>query len=313
MSPQRTASLEPLDVARSHALRVWREHHGLSQRQLAELLGVAQTTIYDWEAGRAPLDTGRERVIAMLTTFGWPVSAALAWRRRRLGLSLAAVGREVGCSGSHVRDLELGVSPLRGAEQERFDAAFQVLQDGYEARRDVHERISRWQQTLRARRLQAEVSQQRLARQLDVNVSTLGDWERLAATMPAHVVITAERILRTTTPDRHPPRIVGGPYAATEWGTGLRRRRNALGLSLGRLATTTQLQPATIGAWEHGRRRAPQRYADRVDRALARLEAERQARIADRSATGEEEDDDRGDVAAAAADDDGADLSRWAR
>ena len=59
-------------------LRSARRNAGLSQRQLARLLGVAQNTVSNWELGRAAIPRDRRGALAL-----------------RLGIPVAAVPREV--------------------------------------------------------------------------------------------------------------------------------------------------------------------------------------------------------------------------
>jgi transcriptional regulator with XRE-family HTH domain len=60
-----------MDTAGRRTIRQWRIENGLTQRQLAERLGVTHITIGNWESGRhAP---SAYQLVALGSVFGIPV------------------------------------------------------------------------------------------------------------------------------------------------------------------------------------------------------------------------------------------------
>lgn len=70
----------PSEVTRYVGARIarLREREGLSQRDLAKLLGVSQATLANWELGRHEPDLSR--LVALANTFQVPVWWFLPWR-----------------------------------------------------------------------------------------------------------------------------------------------------------------------------------------------------------------------------------------
>ena len=48
-------------------IKAWRRSHGVSQRQLAELLGVPRNTVCQWEGGRRGGPPGNLLMLALAT------------------------------------------------------------------------------------------------------------------------------------------------------------------------------------------------------------------------------------------------------
>ncbi|MGN6242418.1 MAG: helix-turn-helix domain-containing protein [Motilibacteraceae bacterium] len=110
----------PGDVAR--AVAAWRRREGLSLERAGALLGVAGTTVRDWERGRSPRPWHLRR-LALLRVLpaqqpcpSSDAPAVLAAVRADVGLTLASFARIAGCSASTVSRWE-GGSRRPGREQ----------------------------------------------------------------------------------------------------------------------------------------------------------------------------------------------------
>jgi transcriptional regulator with XRE-family HTH domain len=97
----RTRQEEFGDVA--ELVREWRSRENLSLERAAAQLGVAHTTVRDWERGRRPRDTSHAAIMRVLAIP--PRQQDTSWlreRRHALGLSIKQVAKATSVSASSV-------------------------------------------------------------------------------------------------------------------------------------------------------------------------------------------------------------------
>lgn len=123
-------------------------------------------------------------------------------------------------------------------------------------------------EVIRQRRLEAGISQKRMAKILVISQHTLSGWER-GAEIPAKQherVRIGLRRLATAGADPSRPRDLRS--APDDWHQGLRERREAAGLSAVSLARRVNIRPDMLSHYESGRKRVPWSLMEVIEAAL---------------------------------------------
>ena len=113
---------------------------------------------------------------------------------------------------------------------------------------------------MRKKRLDLKIYQKDLARELDVSVSSIIDWEK-GNTTPC--VAFLPKIIEFL------GYLAYEPTDEEDLGGRVRRARRALGLTQKKLARLLRVDPATIEAWERGRHRPSEKLKKRLEEFLA--------------------------------------------
>ena len=124
LQPNRTPCGKPLSVSQAHAIHEIRTRPGITQRDLANDLGLAAPTVSE--------------LVAQLTDRGWVSQAPSETDRRQRRLTVTEAGREVTDDIAKARRnliLEV-VASLTPEERTMVVGATELLADGAQRRRD---------------------------------------------------------------------------------------------------------------------------------------------------------------------------------
>lgn len=238
-------------------IRQWRSDAGLSLIRAGTLLGVAHTTVRDWERGRRPRDVHR-RALSDVLGVQDPDRAATPLRLHRdiLGLSMNELAGLVHVSSATVSQWERGLRRPARSYLPHLALALRLpedkvagLFDGYPVA-GARERVAL--ASLRERRLQSGIAQRALAHQLGISVPTLYEWESAKAVVPASAVPRLAAALGVSVEALTAPAIVRARNAANR--APLSRLRCARGLTQRHVADRLGVSVKHLAALEAGRR-----------------------------------------------------------
>jgi transcriptional regulator with XRE-family HTH domain len=176
----------------AQTVREWRAVSGLSLAAAGSLLGVATTTVRDWEHGRHPRDLHR-RALAALLGIDDPDEHATPLRVRRdeLGLTMNQFATRIHVSPATASSWERGLRRPPPEYLPHLAAALKLPADLVAAMFEQYQypesgavkRVAL--PSLRRARLRSEVTQRALAARLGISVPTLYEWESGRAVVPA--------------------------------------------------------------------------------------------------------------------------------
>jgi transcriptional regulator with XRE-family HTH domain len=276
-----------------------REALGVSPTSVSRHLGLPHDAVRDWERhGTSLPGEALPRLAALLDHLevaaaqgdvlvldpalrpadADPVLERLIALRLELGVSQLELAAHLGVNQYTVSNWERGFRAFHGQRwQAQIVAALQAA--AAENQQKWNLRRGEWQRQLAQRRRETGLSQKRMARALCVPPSTLSHWETGRSPVPERYIRSFEEVFKHALPDRRLPRECGTPKATESWQAGLRQRRLEAGLTLRQVALAIHLTVQTVATWEAGKRPIPVAHAQRLERALERLVAERQVRI----------------------------------
>lgn len=265
----------------SELVEGWRRTLGLSLESAGRLIGVAHTTVRDWERGRRPQDLRLVRLSHVVPTVSRPTPAigaaptpapddpdatpALLLREARLRLELTVreVARGLGVSTATVSKWERGLSRPhlrhlpRLASVLRLDAGArnQLL---LIARTETPRRRPASAQALGRARVRAGLSQRRAAARLGISDRLLRRYES-GQPVPLSLVIRMAREYGIGLGElaRATGLILDPLLHSANWSPGelprvLPSLREACGLSRAALARRAQVSARLIAKWESG-------------------------------------------------------------
>lgn len=249
-------------------VRCWRAENKLSLAQAGELLGVAHTTVRDWERGRTPRDVHLARFSTQLAQSGpsSPVSRPLPTLAAPTPLRMARIERgwtmRQLARRAHVclhllsiwergirrpgREHHPALSRALGMPVDKVAALF----DPYPESAAAGERLP----SLRQLRLDALVSQRALAEAAGVSVTTMAAWERGVARVPRGRLDIISRTVNLSVAELIARGCVPRHYARRQFSALAQLRRQA-GLTQVRAAQRLNMSARQLARIESGTRR----------------------------------------------------------
>jgi transcriptional regulator with XRE-family HTH domain len=279
-APRRDGDIEdgPAVATLSGALLDWRRRHGLSRLAAARPLGVAHTTVRQWETGDVrpqPLQlirvaevlgrevgelrslTGPDRVRTCRTS-GGPEASALCRARLAAGLTMTQLARKVGVTPSSVSRWENGVrhpGPHHVARLGRALGLDPRAVPGLLHPASGRRRTAVLLPGLGALRRSRGWSQRAFREAAGVGATTAGRWERGRTPVPQDRLPIIARLLGLGVADV--VAIAAGPGAEPAPRSQLAALRWAVGLTQREVALHVGVSIRTVVAWESGGRRPP--------------------------------------------------------
>ena len=256
-----------IDVA--IAVRHWRDAHSHSLETAGRVLGVAHTTVRDWERGRVPNPESLLRIETVLSCttdiddFGTAKMSVLRKTRIRRGLSMHAVARSVGVS---IATLSLWERNKRTPAWHYAIRLARILEMPVSAlpaspapRRSPSEMRAAPRTVIVAMRRAAQLTRVQAAHRLGVTTTLLAHVEAGRRPVGLGLACGMARVYRRTVPDVFgacgivPTRVMDRrswcPELLPEL---LEFLRAESGRSLTSLARVLHAKPRTVARWETG-------------------------------------------------------------
>jgi transcriptional regulator with XRE-family HTH domain len=239
------------------AIRRWRAEQGLSLQAAGDRLGVAHTTVRDWERGRQPRDLHQMALCRALgLSSHLDAATPLRARRHARGLSMKQLAKSVHVSTATVSLWERGrrrpssmhLCHLATALQLDTQQVAQLFKHYPPARGTDRVALP----ALRQARSASALTQRELARRIGISVATLYQWEGGGPIVPANRVAVVADLLGIT-----PTALTSGmpPFSrATANSSELARLRRRAGLTQRRAAQELGLAIRALAALELNRR-----------------------------------------------------------
>jgi transcriptional regulator with XRE-family HTH domain len=258
------------DATVAHSVRQWRRRAGLSLEQAGRLLGVAHTTVRDWEAGRVPRDIHRHRLALIIGEAALADADATPLRRLRSAreVPLKQLARRLSVSSSTLSSWERGsrqAHPVQlqriaqllqlSAHEVRQLALFHTGADLTERSPDGNRRPTRLARLRRERGLSRTVA----ARRLGLSVSTLSRCESGERAVAVDLCVRMAAVYRCGFADvaRAAGLELDPLLDRRTWGRAtlpevLAALRRARGVSAAAIARQLAVAPRTWRRWETG-------------------------------------------------------------
>ena len=252
--------------ALSERVAVQRRELGLSQKQLAQFLGVRGRTLNKWESGTAfpgknPLkrlmqilsDDSFERVAehAKFVELGQDIKKG----RKRLGLTQAALAARLGVAIKTVVTWELGGKPS-AAKLENVSSWLAEEISASVATNPERHRIGK---DIRRRRLALGISLNEVGRQLSVDPTTVRDWEAGRFTPRRENAIRIAEWLAKPAPR-------SSQAAIEDVVRRMKERRRSLGWTQDRLTRHLGVGRNRVCEWEKGRGRPGPESLEKIEK-----------------------------------------------